>query len=189
MSFPHRLRAETADLHVAVEAVADLPGSVQTLADYGDLLSAFYGAHVQFEGALAARDRDQGWRALGIDIAGHGPLDLLTEDLSALGLTPDPGPQTDLVLTSPAEALGCLCVVEGSAIGRRALAPLLKEGLGDIPSAFFDGAAIRWHGGTFSVRSRTGRMTRPTGRRSWPAPGRRSGCSSTASGSAPSAAV
>jgi heme oxygenase len=41
-------------------------------------------------------------------------------------------------LTSPAEALGSLYVLEGSALGRRVLIPGLRRTLGGIPTAFFD---------------------------------------------------
>jgi heme oxygenase len=138
-SFPQQLRAATADLHAAVEVVADLPGSVETVGDYGDLLSAFYAAHLRIEAAVEVRGSEQDWGDLGIDVAGGRQLDLLTEDLVALGLTPEPRRSTEPVLNNPAEALGCVYVVEGSAIGRRILAPLLKKRLGDVPSAFFDG--------------------------------------------------
>ena len=122
-SFPQQLQAATADLHGAVEAVADRPGSVQTLGDYSDLLSALYVAHHQLEATLAVPLWDEDWSELGIDFGAHRRLDRLTEDLQALGRLPDPGPPVDLVLSSPAEALGCAYVVEGSAIGPRVLAP------------------------------------------------------------------
>jgi heme oxygenase len=138
-SLPQQLRVGSADLHAAVESVADLPASVQTLGDYGDLLSAFYDAHRQVEASLDARERDLGWPELGIDLGSHRQLNLLTDDLAVLGLTPAPRPLRVLAVDDPAEALGWVYVVEGSAIGRRVLAPMLKERLGDIPTAFFDG--------------------------------------------------
>jgi heme oxygenase len=122
-----------------VEDVSDLPGSVNTLEDYGQLLSSFYAAHLLIEGALGAPELRTSWLDLGIDIAGHGQLVALTEDLADLWVRPDLRASEDLDLGSPAEALGCLYVIEGSALGRRVLAPVLKERLGEVPSAFFDG--------------------------------------------------
>jgi len=127
-----------------VESLADLPASLRNRADYGDLLLTFHAVHLQIESAVFTPARDQGWRQLGIDIAGHQQLELVTRDLRALGRAPqarsagDPGPAAP-GLGSRAEALGRLYVLEGSAIGRRVLSPLLHEKLGDVPSAFFDG--------------------------------------------------
>jgi heme oxygenase len=157
--FSQRLRAETADLHDAVEAVADLPGSVRTRADYGDLLLTFHAAHSRIEGASFGPGRSRDWRALGIDIAGHRQLGLVTDDLTSLGLVPDALPSTGLGPTSAAEALGCLYVVEGSAIGRRVLSPLLQAKLGDLPTAFFDGVGrhpVAWRAVQRSLASLAG---------------------------------
>jgi len=157
--FSQRLRTETADLHHAVEAVADLPGSVRTRADYGDLLLTFHAAHSRIEGAILGPGWHRDWRALGIDIAGHRQLSSVTDDLTALGLVPGARPATGLGLTSAAQALGCLYVVEGSAIGRRVLSPLLQAKLGDLPTAFFDGVGrhpVAWRAVQRSLASLTG---------------------------------
>lgn len=139
LSVGQQLRLGTADLHLAVEQVSDLPGSVTTLEDYASLLSSFYTAHALIEASLGAQELAPGWLGLGIDIASHGQLDALTEDLARLGVRPERAASPQLQLRSPAEALGCLYVVEGSALGRRVLGPQLKDKLGEVPSAFFDG--------------------------------------------------
>jgi heme oxygenase len=138
-SVARQLRVGTADLHAAVEEVSDLPGSVTTLEDYGELLASFYAAHLLIETALGAPELRTSWLDVGIDIAGHGQLVALSQDLADLWVRPDLRASEDLDLGSPAEALGCLYVIEGSALGRRVLAPLLRQRLGQVPSAFFDG--------------------------------------------------
>lgn len=140
-----------------MESVSDLPGSVSTLEDYGRLLSAFHAAHAPIEHALSAPELASGWRELGIDIESHLQLDALTEDLTALGQRPRRRRSSRVRLEGPSQALGHLYVIEGSALGRRVLAPLLRERLlapllkerlltplvrerlGELPSAFFDG--------------------------------------------------
>lgn len=164
-SLAGRLRSETSDLHRAVEAVADLPGSVASRADYRDLLSAFRTVHSSVEAAVCDLRWRADWRRLGVDISRHRQLHLVVDDLDRLDCTASgppradpsrgaqpsaelgraPSPQADQgmvgpELTSSAHALGGLYVIEGSAIGRRLLSPMLVARLGDIPTSFFDGA-------------------------------------------------
>ena len=138
-TMPQRLRSDTSDLHAAVEAAADLPASIRTRADYGDLLSTFHAAQAEIETAVLAPQWHQGWRELEVDLTRHTRLALLVDDLATLDRTPDLPPPAVLALSNVAEALGCLYVVEGSAIGRRVLSPILQQRLGDIPTRFFDG--------------------------------------------------
>ena len=154
----------TADLHQAVEDISDLPGSVTTVQDYGELLSAFHRAHTVIEGALGAEDLVPTWLELGHDMADHRQLGALCDDLAALGVDPDPRAAEVLQLGSPSEALGCLYVVEGSSLGRRVLAPLLKERLGEVPTAFFDGRdghPHAWRQVQSSIKRATGDPLQP----------------------------
>ena len=140
-----QLRSQTSDLHAAVETVSDLPGSVVTIADYGVLLSTFHAAHGQLEGQLESPRWSTSWDTLGVDVASHRQLHLLEHDLEALGLAAASPTTGDPLVATPEQALGCLYVIQGSSLGRRALFPLLEDTLGNIPAAFFGGARAQLH--------------------------------------------
>lgn len=141
------LRRDTADLHVAVEQLADLPASVRTRGDYARLLFAFQQAHAELEGAFDPARWAPERAALGIELAGHRQLHLVRGDLVTLGLpAPDqpvgPVPRAEPVVTASLdEQLGHLYVLEGSSLGRRMIAPGLVAVLGEIPVTFLLGAA------------------------------------------------
>jgi heme oxygenase len=134
-----------------VEAVADLPGSVSNPADYAELLATFHTIHVEVEAAVCAPEWAADWRELGVDISAHRQQHLLADDLARLGRPVTEHPVTDQphadgrpgspLLTSGAEALGALYVIEGSAIGRRVLSPMLRARIGNVPTRFFDDRA------------------------------------------------
>jgi heme oxygenase len=140
-SLTARLRKETADLHAAVEEVACLPHSVRSRADYSAVLTALLGFHVSVESALNNRGWTRKWAELGIVLTRHHRSALLADDLTAMGapvtLPVEPAPLS--VTTFPA-ALGCLYVVEGSALGGQVIAPVIRHQLGAVPTSFFDSA-------------------------------------------------
>lgn len=157
-SLAHRLRRDTAALHAEVEEVADLPGSVGSRADYRELLQAFEGAWRALSAAPVGTEWSAHWTALGVQPAGAGQLDQIRADLGRLGSVPvrrgrggrgdpmgasQPGSGRARALRVRAlrvrsdEQLGQLYVMEGSALGRRVLAPSLVARLGDIPVSFF----------------------------------------------------
>lgn len=158
-SLAFRLRRDTAALHAEVEEVADLPGSVASWADYRDLLEAFEGAWTALSAVAGAPTWSAHWAALGVRPAGAHQLDQIRADLVRLGSVPvrrgrgdpigasPPGPGGATALRARSdEQLGQLYVLEGSALGRRALAPLLVARLGDIPVSFFLDDARHPHG-------------------------------------------
>jgi heme oxygenase len=139
-SLPTRLRKDTADLHAAAEEAAALPHSVRTRGDYCALLTALLRFHVSAEQSLGDGIWGSRWALLGIDLARHRRSALLVDDLTAMGASvPCVEPVTFGVSTFPS-ALGCLYVVEGSALGGRVIAPAIRRQLGAVPTSFFDSA-------------------------------------------------
>ncbi len=139
-----RVRRETSGLHQDVEAATKLPGSVVTREDYVHLVRGLYGIHIAVEERLADPLLAQGWLEIGITLPAHRRSHLLSEDLDALGASPEEAAVQLTQLTGIGEALGCLYVVEGSALGGRVLAPAFRAVLGDVPTRFF-GSDGRMH--------------------------------------------
>ena len=136
-----RLRSETADLHEAVEEAAGLPQSVRSRGDYSALLTRLHRFHVSAESALRDTVWSQRWPELGIDLTRHRRSGLLCDDLTAMGApVPLPIEPAPFNISTFAAALGCLYVLEGSALGGRVIAPAIRHQLGDVSTTFFDSA-------------------------------------------------
>jgi len=132
-----RLRRETAGLHTEVEARADLPGSINSWEDYRRLLLS-----VERVCVTLTRDRVDPawlthWATYGVVPPGPAQLDLIRSDLALLGPYPRMTPALRSRRVPKDEQLGQFYVLEGSALGRRMLAPLLVARLGAIPVSFF----------------------------------------------------
>ena len=135
---PERLRAETAPWHARVEAVIDVPGRVRTRADYVHLLGGLAELHTGLEGQLESPTWVRAWAGVRVDIAGHCRAQLLIADLAELD-APAPGPAGMSAFPSFGHALGCLYVLEGSALGGRLVAGMVRSSLGEVPTAFLTG--------------------------------------------------
>ena len=135
---PERLRAQTARWHEKVEAVADIPGRVRTRADYIDLLGSLAGLHTGLEDQLSAPVWDRAWVDVGVDIAAHCRVGLLVADLEGLGVPPA-GSTVQPPFPCFGHALGCLYVLEGSALGGRIVAEMVRAAIGAVPTAFLTG--------------------------------------------------
>jgi heme oxygenase (biliverdin-IX-beta and delta-forming) len=133
-----RLRAETRDLHDAVEREFDWAGRIGTRTGYRALLARWWGFHAVWEPRAAFL----------LEPALHEPrrkLALLRADLRGLGLADaeiDALPVCRSVpsLRTGAEALGALYVLEGSTLGGQVIARAADEALGLGPEggcAFF----------------------------------------------------
>lgn len=147
---PEWLRAQTARCHDRVEAVADIRGRVRTRADYIDLLGRLAGLHTGLEAQLCAHVWDRAWVGVGINIAAHCRAGLLVADLGALGMTPGAS-MAQPPFACFGHALGCLYVLEGSALGGRVVAGMVREAIGEVPMTFLNG---RGRGGQWpAVRS------------------------------------
>lgn len=141
---PSRLRRETADLHSAVETATGLPGSVRSRLDYLSLLYRLHGFHQAVEVALADPRWADDWAELALDPSRYRRAHLLENDLKAMQ-APRPGPATPFGgIDDFPTALGCLYVVEGSALGGRVIGPAIRSAIGDVPTSFF-GSAGRGH--------------------------------------------
>ena len=144
-SFSASLRLQTAEQHLAVEAAFALPAQLADRASYAALLGLLRGFYAPLETALGALT---GWDRLTppIDLAARQRARLIDDDLRALGLgAPPTQPTRQPVhwpeLDSLAQGLGCLYVLEGSALGGRIVARQARAALGaDLPVAFFTSA-------------------------------------------------
>jgi heme oxygenase len=137
-----RLRAETQPAHKRLETRLDLVKATLTTNDYRKLLEKFYGFYVPEEAALqpvcdASLPE--------IRFEGRRKARLLLRDLAALGLSRqqiEALPLCDRIpeIAGPAEALGCLYVLEGSTLGGQIISRHLQSALGIRPEnggAFF----------------------------------------------------
>jgi heme oxygenase len=134
-----RLRAETAGWHDQMEAVADIPGSIRTRDEYVELLSKLYELHACFENHLAATRFHEAWVSVGVDMDAHFRANLLAADLVGLGASAPTSPMTSAPFATFGHALGCLYVLEGSSLGGRTVARIVRATLGEVPMTFLTG--------------------------------------------------
>ena len=135
------LRSATAHAHEDVELAFDLDARLASREAYAALLVRLHGFYGPVEQAL------EGWvgRLPGVDLAARRRAALLDHDLAALG-TSVSGPSIESPqLPTAGQALGCLYVLEGSALGGRLVLRAARDRLGDdLPVAFF-GSVGREH--------------------------------------------
>jgi heme oxygenase len=134
-----RLRSETATAHHASESLLGVPAGILDRADYAELLQTMLAFHLGTEGVLYDERWASEWAKLDIAIARHDRSAALIRDLSVLDSEPDDRRVPALEIHDFAEALGCLYVVEGSALGGRVIAPLMTERLGQVPTEYYAG--------------------------------------------------
>jgi heme oxygenase len=134
MSMPlnlhQRLRAETAALHHKLELAVDIDAQLASRSRFTAYLSRLWGLHAAAETALDEID----FSPLGFDYAGRHKSKALEHDLARLGIASDrmaelPVPQVP-EFASLEEGLGCVYVIEGSALGARAILPKIETALG-----------------------------------------------------------
>ncbi len=137
-----QLREQTRAAHVAAEAAFALEARLVTREAYADLLVALRGFYAPVEAALVTVE---GWERLTppLEVGARCRAAWIDEDLARLGRdvrAPASAP-TPPVTGSLAGALGCLYVLEGSALGGRVIARQARRALGeDLPVAFFSSA-------------------------------------------------
>jgi heme oxygenase len=139
VGLPERLRHETAACHRAVEALADIAGTIGNPADYVKLLRRLHGLHAGLEQLLAAEVWAPGWASVGVHLAAYQRAHQLTVDLDALGETATTPAIALPSLPTFSHALGCLYVLEGSALGGRLVAGIIRAAIGDVPVSFLTG--------------------------------------------------
>jgi heme oxygenase len=141
-----RLKAETRAEHTAVEGALDLMRADFSMADYRHLIECYFGFYAPLEAQLArVLPADQP----GLDFEARRKLPLLRADLEALG-----GPSPDSLavcdalppLRSPAQAMGCLYVLEGAMLGGQTIGRHLRHKFGltqDAGASYFHGSGAR----------------------------------------------
>lgn len=138
------LRLQTRAAHERIECAVDVERRLKSRAGYEALLTYFHGFFAPFEDVLAGACD---WRTLGVDYEARRKAGSLQGDLLALGLSDariealprcSRLPRPD----GPAQALGCLYVLEGSTLGGQIVGRLLREALPEesrIAGRFFEG--------------------------------------------------
>ena len=147
-----RLRTDTRDEHLALEAELDLVSDRLSLDAYRRVLRRFHGFHAAVE---AAPSWAEAARQVGLDPEPCRRLPLLAADLSLLG---DPAPESlprcaePPPLDSLAKAAGCLYVLEGATLGGQVIVRHLERRLGLTAAhgaSYFHGhgasTGARWH--------------------------------------------
>jgi heme oxygenase len=134
-----RIRSETATWHDRVDAIVAGSNAFESRDAYVDLLGRLYELHSTFESRLADSGLSATWRHLGIDVAAHFRAPLCAADLKRLGAAPVANSITSTTFMTPGYALGCLYVLEGSSLGGRTLARMVRARIGDVPTTFFTG--------------------------------------------------
>ena len=150
-----RLRVETRGEHDAVERVLDLTGAALTREAYRLRLEQFYGFYGPLEAALQSRCARKAEDAEESNLSGATRSALasrlnktahLRQDLHHLGVMTDDLPLCYHLpmLTTQAEVLGCLYVVEGATLGGRLITQHIQAALAITPTTgggFFEGYA------------------------------------------------
>ena len=142
-----RLKAQTRAEHVAMEGVLDLMRDDLSLADYRRLLERYFTFYAPVEARLAGVFVTIPLG--GLDFETRRKLPLLRADLAALG-----GPAADTLavcdalppLHTPAQAMGCLYVLEGATLGGMVIGRHVQRTLGltpDCGARFFHGSGPR----------------------------------------------
>lgn len=137
------LKAETSDLHEAIERRMDLGRMTGSLAGYRQTLRAFYGLYEPIEASLASAPPS------GFRFVPEPKTPRLAADLKALGESeidrlprcPDLPP-----VDSVPRLVGTLYVLEGASLGGQIISRLLRERLGITSEAggrFFHGSGER----------------------------------------------
>jgi heme oxygenase len=143
------LRDRTGAAHVSAEAAFALDARLASRCAYAALLAGLRGFYAPVEAALASV---AGWERLApsLSVEARCRTALLDEDLRRLRAEPRSAgaepPRAGRVMEAPrldslAQGLGCLYVLEGSALGGRIVAREARAALGDeLPLAFFTSA-------------------------------------------------
>lgn len=142
-----RLKDQTRAEHVAIEGALDLMRDDLSLAAYRRLLECYFGFYAPVEARLAGLLSSAAIG--GLDFEARRKLPLLQDDLHALGgRAGDTLAVCDALppLHTPAQAMGCLYVLEGATLGGLVIGGHVRRTLGLTPDAgarFFHGNGAR----------------------------------------------
>ncbi|WP_088279530.1 biliverdin-producing heme oxygenase [Ideonella sp. A 288] len=139
-----RLKQATAARHAALESRSVLLDPRLSHASYLACLRRFFGYYAPLERRLL---RSHAWPGVGLAYGDRHKTPQLSQDLTALGVSPDDLAQTRLChalpdLRSAARLFGCLYVIEGATLGGQIVTRHLQSSLGLTPQsggAFFSG--------------------------------------------------
>lgn len=137
----NELRDKTAVLHRAAEEKFDLPYVSASRGNYLAMLRLMHSVYHPLERRLDRCD----WSATGIKWPPRRKTQLIERDIAALGERVEPGTCSavaNIPLQSPAHAIGCLYVLEGSTLGAQFIVRQLEKTLKLTPqtgAAFFTG--------------------------------------------------
>lgn len=134
-----RLLSDTAGLRAAFAGAVDLPRTVRTRADYLALLGAFHHAHGHLEPLLSPREWTGQWARLGVDPVLHRRTSLLDADLADLGVRAVLGTAPLPRITTFADALGALFVLDGPTLDGPALAGAFRAAWPGLPVRYLSG--------------------------------------------------
>jgi heme oxygenase len=135
------LRHKTTVLHRVTESAFDLPSVCASPASYAAMLRMMLSIYRPLERRLDRVD----WHETRIDWAQRKKTPLLERDLKALGESAnvtDRPEAANIPLQSPAAAIGCLYVLEGSTLGAQFIVKQIEKTLKLTPktgAAFFAG--------------------------------------------------
>lgn len=141
-----RLKQATAARHAAIESRSVLLDPGLSRATYRACLCRFFGYYAPLELRLL---RSQAWQGAELAYGDRRKTPHLSQDLAALGVTPEELDQTPLCQALPdlrttARLFGCLYVIEGATLGGQIITRHLQASLGVTPQsggAFFSGYA------------------------------------------------
>jgi heme oxygenase len=141
-----RLNQANADAHPAIETHSVLLDPGLSRATYRTCLRRFFGYYAPLEARML---RSQAWRGAGLSYGDRHKTPQLSQDLAALGVTPEELAQTPWChglpdLRSTARLFGCLYVIEGATLGGQIVTRHLQANLAVTPQsggAFFSGYA------------------------------------------------
>ncbi len=134
-----RLLSDTAGLRLTFSRVVDLPSAVRSRSDYLDLLGAFNNAHHLLEPMLSPREWTGQWARLGVDPVLHRRAPLLDADLTDLGVRMVLGDAPLPRVTTFADALGALFVLDGPTLDGPALARTFRTRWPGLPVRYLSG--------------------------------------------------
>jgi heme oxygenase len=123
-----RLRADTRHLHDHLESAVDIEKVILSRVTYAAYLQRLHRVHAAAEAVLCAID----FAPFGFDYAHHRRSRAVEDDLKALGNAASSVDAVPAFAVPPSldHALGAVYVVEGSALGARAILPQIKSSLG-----------------------------------------------------------
>lgn len=134
-----RVLSDTEGIRAAFAGAVDLPRTVRSRADYLDLLGAFHHAHGHLEPLLAPREWTGQWARLGVDPVLHRRKPLLDADLADLGVRVKLGSAPRPEISTFADALGALFVLDGPTVDGPALARAFRSAWPGLPTRYLSG--------------------------------------------------